>query len=181
MLDPLGTYLVISRILYFYMQSASTHMQFCWWNEHSSVCPCKLHSWLVRIFLQIIDSLSMLLSWHVCHSLPACFTDMDPVHCNCLWYTCSTRDSKCPTMNFSRLTSFHLWNTTLWSRLDGFTTWYVIHGSYRPRQLHCYTQVCASMFTESGLQPCHLHCHSSAMNGLQMYVLCISYQKPFHI
>jgi hypothetical protein len=73
--------------------------------------------------------------------------------------------------------------------LDGFTTWYVIfnlgcdviHTNYLPSWVYCSTQATAGVFTELNMHLHHLHCHSNATNGWQLYmphILNLHYQKP---
>lgn len=112
--------------------------------------------------LRISNTVSLSWSWQVHCALPALPKCMETSHHRCFWYTCSTRTAHmCLWISACwHPSTVRNWFTTLWSCLDGFTTWcafyklhcHVVHTSYWHGQLYCSAQVNVAVFTKSNVK-----------------------------
>jgi hypothetical protein len=166
MWDPERIYLVISMITYNCMHSDNQfHGQ-----GANGLMSVPLHSILnLCTVLQISDSMSMSRSWHVHWLLPAHLQHVGLIHPHCQ-HTCSTTHNTHPPTNFSRLTSFCSKNhcPLVLSRYYHYQVHCVVKSVLTQLTVRFYACVCQCVYQVKCVLH-HLHCHSSAVNGLQLY------------
>lgn len=151
-------------------------INFYWRNEPFKIWPHAQPSQLVYI-LQVCDGVCLSQSWHVCWSLPACsktrtarplltlFTHAVPQmvdtspHISAGWHL-STQKTHSPHFG-------PIWMDSLLS-----VTCTVMLSVLALHLVECYssTQVSAGMITKSNAYLYHCHCHSSTVNGFQLYL-----------